>query len=754
MKFLGCCHFLLLFIPFASLETFSSSSSSEPSSGFQETFEKRCPPGLWCGKKRQVTEEETKAKQQVNVFEKRCPPGLWCGRKREAKDLSSSKSTERVKVDNMAYQFEKRCPPGLWCGKKREVSDQNLNNAPTTEDINRQTRIKTFEKRCPPGLWCGKKREVADVVSNRKSTETGDVNNMAGRFEKRCPPGLWCGKKREVSDQILKNAEHTEDMNEQTPIKSFEKRCPPGLWCGNETIYEEKRLADYEDTKGKSWSQAFLAGRWKLGIRIVGRPKPHMFCEEGLGKIKFRAFPEQVGPRILSLERKQLVLEMSVVLSCAMAAYITGMSMLILSVLQFGETRKVDSGEFKIQKDFVPPPGNRGSGENSNLIQRMESAACLKGIRPHRKCVQEEVEKSLDANNPHGYLENVNIRNTIQVKTFKQGHFQAGAPSKKKSPAIHPGGSNQIWRKKVQKSPCSAENRGCEWREDSQVTYRCPFGLWCPKSKNNEAVTNQEKIRLIADTSSLSRREQATSIATRNQAIHNNGVNRAKVKKETTSIDGFLKRAREFCTQGVGCMKSKANDAEASTKLNENQVEAKCPIGLWCLNKRELGYESSLTLEKCPPGLWCKRNNNMITRSEEPKRVNQQARKEACPRGLHCSFQREAGFEKLSHCPPGLWCKREEVKRENSKESRRKVGYESSVTMLNCPPGRWCKKDMTVTNDDTTESICPSGYECSSKRLAHYKNSDECPPGLWCKRRTAVGADRIINKYCSTGPWC
>ena len=27
-----------------------------------------------------------------------------------------------------------------------------------------------------------------------------------------------------------------------------------------------------------------------------------MFCEEGLGKIKFRAFPEQVGPRILSLQ--------------------------------------------------------------------------------------------------------------------------------------------------------------------------------------------------------------------------------------------------------------------------------------------------------------------------------------------------------------------------------------------------------------------------------------------------------------------
>ena len=27
-----------------------------------------------------------------------------------------------------------------------------------------------------------------------------------------------------------------------------------------------------------------------------------MFCQESLGKIKFRAFPKRVGPRILSLE--------------------------------------------------------------------------------------------------------------------------------------------------------------------------------------------------------------------------------------------------------------------------------------------------------------------------------------------------------------------------------------------------------------------------------------------------------------------
>ena len=29
---------------------------------------------------------------------------------------------------------------------------------------------------------------------------------------------------------------------------------------------------------------------------------PRMFYEESLGKIKFRAFPKRVGPRILSLE--------------------------------------------------------------------------------------------------------------------------------------------------------------------------------------------------------------------------------------------------------------------------------------------------------------------------------------------------------------------------------------------------------------------------------------------------------------------
>ena len=40
----------------------------------------------------------------------------------------------------------------------------------------------------------------------------------------------------------------------------------------------------------------------KLGLRIVAWLKPCMFCEGSLKKIKFRAFPKRVSPRILSLE--------------------------------------------------------------------------------------------------------------------------------------------------------------------------------------------------------------------------------------------------------------------------------------------------------------------------------------------------------------------------------------------------------------------------------------------------------------------
>ena len=38
------------------------------------------------------------------------------------------------------------------------------------------------------------------------------------------------------------------------------------------------------------------------GFELYSRWVPLMFCDESLGKIKFRAFPKRVGPRILSLE--------------------------------------------------------------------------------------------------------------------------------------------------------------------------------------------------------------------------------------------------------------------------------------------------------------------------------------------------------------------------------------------------------------------------------------------------------------------
>ena len=58
------------------------------------------------------------------------------------------------------------------------------------------------------------------------------------------------------------------------------------------------------DTKGESWWQAFLAETVEIRnkLRIVAWPKPRKFCEESFGKIKFRAFPKRVGPRILSVE--------------------------------------------------------------------------------------------------------------------------------------------------------------------------------------------------------------------------------------------------------------------------------------------------------------------------------------------------------------------------------------------------------------------------------------------------------------------
>ena len=115
----------------------------DPDHSLMKEFEKRCPPGLWCEKKRETPDSEAKEKSDdsimkddpeelssikskaegpkkqdplMDVFVKRCPPGLWCGKKRaitEEEERDESSSLEA---------FEKRCPPGLWCGKKRTIS--------------------------------------------------------------------------------------------------------------------------------------------------------------------------------------------------------------------------------------------------------------------------------------------------------------------------------------------------------------------------------------------------------------------------------------------------------------------------------------------------------------------------------------------------------------------------------------------------------------------------------------------------------
>ena len=58
----------------------------------------------------------------------------------------------------------------------------------------------------------------------------------------------------------------------------------------------------FRTQKGSHCARRSLQRPWKLGLRIVVWSEPRMFCEESLGKIKFRAFPKRVGPRILSLE--------------------------------------------------------------------------------------------------------------------------------------------------------------------------------------------------------------------------------------------------------------------------------------------------------------------------------------------------------------------------------------------------------------------------------------------------------------------
>ena len=463
----------------------------------------------------------------------------------------------------------------------------------------------------------------------------------------------------------------------------------------------------------------------------------------------------------------------------------------------------VNSADFNVQSGSLTRLGKVSEEifRNPNRLQRMTSA-WLKRIQPARKCKDGPCygDSSQGANNPKPCLERLSCENKIHRKlTFKQSHPQVKSPTKNDSPSTLSSSLKQMLGKMVRNSPCAAGNPSCEREKavPTNISHRCPTGLRCPKKRNQHgAITNRRKLRVGSyqnDANSWRTEKETTSLRAarecpfglwclENEIINENekaGMN-IKGKLENDNSHGKL-----ICGHGFDCEESSDDTSAKLEDVKQNKDEGNCPIGLWCSTKRELGYESSSTLKKCPPGLWCKRNDIKFSKDTRTKRVNTNYGKEGCPSGFQCSLRREEGyenFENMNQCPPGLWCKRSEIKREDhikeskiDKEffpaglkrfSKREVGYENSVTLRRCPPGLWCKKDMIaiVTKHDKTEQVhCPNGYKCSSKRLVDYENSeilDECPPGLWCKRGVLHGGrifkENIRKKedYCSTGPWC
>lgn len=142
--------------------------------------------------------QDDKQTRSMTMFASKCPPGLWCGKKRSlalsklkqmqqlGEEEDQNDETPKAVAQRSMSNFASKCPPGLWCGKKRSVPSrfQERPEIPIDEEAmqNQQQPIvnknvyRRFMDNCPPGLWCGKKR------------------SLASRFVAKCPPGLWCGK--------------------------------------------------------------------------------------------------------------------------------------------------------------------------------------------------------------------------------------------------------------------------------------------------------------------------------------------------------------------------------------------------------------------------------------------------------------------------------------------------------------------------------------------------------------------------------
>lgn len=480
-----------------------------------------------------------------------------------------------------------------------------------------------------------------------------------------------------------------------------------------------------------------------------------------------------------------------------MGAYITGVCLLILSICQFNEARILDNAEFKIRNDSLTPMSDDSEDmdRNPNHFQRM-STEWSKRIRQARNCkdgilCNGETNESLKNQKP--CLGSFGCENRIYKKVFKQSRRQEERSTKNVSPATLSSTLKRMALVLEQMSPCPAGNPKCERPKtlptNTKIFYRCATGLLCPKERDYHRIaTNSRKGGITGDTSLITAEGQGQSKAIRSSASVQKDARPEKESAGKESLGNDENHGKLLCANGFSCEKSKAENDGTSNKLTDIKVE-NCPIGLWCATKRELGYESSATLEQCPPGLWCKRNRIRFNKDPITKRVDKKNDEEGCPSGFRCSFKREEGyenFESLSQCPPGLWCKRDEIKSEDDpnethtdKElcpvghecsTKREEGFENLETLNQCPPGLWCKRDTSVAKKDITElnaikEYCPRGLTCSSKRLVDYENSEtfhQCPPGLWCKRSLPTDDSTFKEQensrrregYCLAGSWC
>ncbi|XP_015774070.1 PREDICTED: uncharacterized protein LOC107352252 [Acropora digitifera] len=260
------------------------------------------------------------------------------------------------------------------------------------------------------------------------------------------------------------------------------------------------------------------------------------------------------------------------------------------------------------------------------------------------------------------------------------------------------------------------------------------------------------------------------------------------VRKDVFDFNGILKES-EKCGHGSWCQeKAKVNedknpkerpknDGENSPKNSDvsgklKEIRYFCPIGLWCINEVRRGYENSHSLRQCPPGLWCKRNRMMGTVKDLLR--NQAKRREV--------ERADTIHDGPRNCPPGLWCKRNRILTTTDKtlcpegyqcSSKRGVGFETSSTIQNCPPGLWCKRDAVLAkeraiNHDVTRCTT-DGLKCydqplnkdsrgllKDQSINRKENDHNCSSGTWCsvKRDVAGTVHTTPLRNCPPGLWC